>query len=165
MSQPKESSLKLKFRSRLKRISPAINYFDVDVPQTISRRIGIRGAVPVMASVNGSTVFRGSLYPVGDGQHCMRIKAAIRNEVGLVEGGLVRVEITVLDRSKKDQIPKALQSALRSSGLSKAFELIPSGRRNYLLRWIGEAAKPETQQKRIQEALTESKRRLAAKKQ
>ena len=50
-------------------------------------------------------------------------------------------------------IPDDLLSALESEGMIDGFMDIPPGKRNYLIRRIGEAAKPATREKRIREAL------------
>jgi hypothetical protein len=143
----------LSFQSKLERISEEVNYFAVPVPEKISRAIGIRSAVPITARINGSKPFRGSLYPIGGGRHNMRVKAAVRAEAKIKEGDRVRVEITVVDRSTEVSIPSDLARALRDDGVLEYFKTLPAGKKSYTLRWIDQAAKPETRDKRIQAAV------------
>ncbi|WP_348983255.1 YdeI/OmpD-associated family protein [Motilimonas sp. E26] len=45
------------------------------------------------------------------------------------------------------------QQTLETSGMIDEFMDLPPGKRNYLIRKIGEAVKPDTREKRIREAL------------
>lgn len=130
-----------------------MKYFALSVPAKITKALGTHGPVPVTARVNGSKPFLNSLYPVGEGRHYLRIKAVVWKEVKIKEGDRVRVEITVRDRKAEISIPKDLASALRAEGVAKFFDALPIGKKSYLLRLIDEAAKPETREKRIQDAV------------
>jgi hypothetical protein len=144
---------KLKFQSKLERISTEAEYFAFSVPAKITQALGTQGAVPVSARVNGSTPFLVSLFPVGGGRHYIRVKAKVRVEAEISEGSRVRVEITVRNHADEVSIPKDLERALRDDGVAKFFEALPNGRKSFLLRMIDEAAKPETRAKRIQAAV------------
>jgi hypothetical protein len=145
--------LQLSFQSKLERISSDAEYFALSVPIKISRALKTRGPVPVFARVNDSKPFLVSLFPVGSGRHYLRVKAQVRNEVKINEGDRVQVQITVRDRSEETSLPKDLMSALRAEKVLEHFEALPIGKRSYLLRWIEQAAKPETRDKRIQAAV------------
>jgi uncharacterized protein YdeI (YjbR/CyaY-like superfamily) len=51
-----------------------------------------------------------------------------------------------------------LLSALRAAGATKDFKALPPGKQNFIIRRIDEAVKPETRQKRIQDAVAEAQR-------
>jgi hypothetical protein len=142
----------LSFQSTLERIADDMDYFALPVPEKITRALGTTAAVPVSARVNSSTPFLVSLYPVGGGRHYIRIKAKVWKEVKITEGDRVKVEIMVIDRDKV-AIPKDLVTALRAADAEAAFKAISPGKRNYMIRVIDEAAKPETRAKRIQDAV------------
>ena len=111
-----------------------------------------------MARVNKSEPFKVSLFPVGEGQHYIRIKAKVRKETNTKTGDQVRVQFIVLDRA--DVIyPKDLLKALKDEGVTEGFKFLPPGEQNFILRRIDEAAKPETRKKRIQEASESAHRR------
>jgi hypothetical protein len=143
----------LSFQSKLERISTELEYFAIPVPEKITRALGTKGPVPVMAKVNGSKAFLISLYPVGGGRHYLRVKAEVRKEVKLKEGDRVKVQITVRDRSREVDIPKDLAQALRAEGVLDEFKAMPLGTRSFILRGIEKAAKPATREKRIQAAV------------
>jgi uncharacterized protein YdeI (YjbR/CyaY-like superfamily) len=54
--------------------------------------------------------------------------------------------------------PADLLSALRAEAATKDFKALPPGRRNFIVRRIDEAVKPETRRKRIQDAVIEVQR-------
>jgi len=50
-------------------------------------------------------------------------------------------------------IPTDLMKALRAEGVADAFKSLPPGKQNFIIRRIDDAAKPETRDKRIQDAV------------
>ena len=151
----------LSFEATLENWAEGMDYCAVPVPPRITESLGTRSAVLVMACLNDSAPFKVSLFPVGDGQHYIRIKAKVRKETRSKTGDRVRMRITVLDRAAVSY-PADLLSALRAEGATRDFKALPSGRQNFIVRRIDEAAKPETRQRRIQDAIEEAQRRTAA---
>ena len=98
-----------------------------------------------MARVNDSNPFQVSLFPVGGGQHYIRIKAKVRQETNTKTGDRVRVRFTVLDRATVE-IPEDLMSALKAEGVTEAFKSLPPGKQNFIIRRIGDAVKPVTRE-------------------
>jgi hypothetical protein len=129
-----------------------MDYCAVAVPAKITEALGTKGPVLVMARVNDSEPFQVSLFPVGGGQHYIRIKAKVRQETKTKVGDRIQIRITVLDRAGVE-IPDDLIAALRAEGVTEAFNSLPPGKRNFIVRRIDEAAKPETREKRIQEGI------------
>jgi hypothetical protein len=135
-----------------------MDYCAVRVPAEITKALGTRGPVLVLARVNDSEPFQVSLFPVGGGQHYIRIKAKVRRETNTKTGDRIQVRLTVLDRADIDT-PEDLVSALRAENAEEAFKSLPPGKRNFLVRRIDEAAKPETRERRIQEAVVAAHQR------
>ena len=142
------------FKATLENWAEGLDYCAVPVPPKITEALGTKGAVLVMARVNDSTPFKVSLFPVGGGRHYMRIKAKVRKETQTKTGDRVVLHITVLDRAAITY-PADLLSALRAHGATKDFQALPPGRQNFIIRRIDEAIKPETRQKRIQDAVAQ----------
>jgi uncharacterized protein YdeI (YjbR/CyaY-like superfamily) len=111
-----------------------------------------------MARLNDSAPFKVSLFPIGGGQHYIRVKAKVRKETRTKTGDRVHMRITVLDRAAVTY-PNDLLAALRLEGATEDFKSLPPGRQNFILRRIDEAVKPVTRQKRIQDAVGEAQRR------
>ena len=147
----------LSFEATLENWAEGMDYCAVPVPAKITEALGTQGPVLVMARVNDSEPFKVSLFPVGGGRHYIRVKAKVRKETRTKAGDRVRMRITVLDRAAVTY-PADLLSALRAEGVTRDFKALPPGRQNFIIRRIDEAVKPETRQKRIQDAVTEVQR-------
>ena len=135
-----------------------MDYCAVPVPAKITEALGTHGPVLVTARLNDSAPFKVSLFPVGGGRHYIRIKAQVRKETRTKVDDRVKMRITVLDRAAVTY-PADLLSALRAEGATSDFKALPPGRQNFIIRRIDEAAKPETRQKRIQDAVKEAQRK------
>jgi hypothetical protein len=143
---------KLSFDADLEDWAEGMDYCAVRVPPEITEALGTKGPVLVLARVNDSEPFQVSLFPVGGGQHYIRIKAKVRRETGTKTGDRIRIRFTVLGRSEV-VIPDDLAGALQAEGVEEAFKSLPPGKQNFIIRRIDEAAKPETRERRIQEAV------------
>jgi uncharacterized protein YdeI (YjbR/CyaY-like superfamily) len=51
------------------------------------------------------------------------------------------------------EIPEDLMSALKAEGVAEAFNSLPPGKQNFTIRQIDAAVKPETRERRLQEAV------------
>ena len=140
------------FEAVLEDWAEGMDYCAVAVPAEITEALGTKGPVLVSARVNDSAPFQVSLFPVGGGQHYIRIKAQVRKETKTKTGDRIRLTICVLDRDRVD-IPDDLLLALRAEHAAQAFQAMPPGKQNFIIRRIQEAAKPETRGRRIQEAV------------
>lgn len=145
----------LSFQAKLENWAEGMDYCAVPVPASITKALGTKAAVLVMARVNDSEPFKVSLFPTGGGQHYIRIKAKVRKETKTKMGDRIRVRFTVLDRADVT-IPKDLAAALRAERATDDFKSLPPGKQNFIIRRIDDAAKPETRKKRIQEAVEEA---------
>jgi hypothetical protein len=142
----------LSFQAVLENWAEGMDYCAVTVPAKITETLGTKGPVLVMAQINDSDPFQVSLFPVGGGQHYIRIKAKVRKETSTKTGDPVRVRFTVLDRAAVE-IPEDLLSALKAERVNEAFKSLPPGKQNFIIRRIDDAVKPETREKRVQEAV------------
>ena len=152
MKHSPDSGQQLSFQAILENWPEGMDYCAVPVPAEITHALGSKGPVLVMARVNDSAPFQVSLFPVGGGQHYIRIKAKVRQETKTKTGDCVQLRFTVLDRADIS-IPEDLMNTLRAEGVTEVFALLPPGKQNFMIRRIAEAAKPETRTKRIQEVV------------
>ena len=148
----------LSFQAKLENWAKGMDYCAIPVPAEITQALGTKGPVLVMARVNDSEPFKVSLFPNGGGKHYIRIKAKVRKETETKTGDRIRVQIIVLDRADVT-IPEDLMSALRVENVTEDFKSLPPGKQNFIIRRIDDAAKPETRDKRIQEAVEAAHRR------
>ncbi len=146
------------FQAVLENWAEGMDYCAVPVPAEVTEALGTKGPVLVLARVNDSTPFQVSLFPVGGGRHYVRIKARVRKETNTGTGDPIRMQITVLDRSRA-AIPDDLAQALRAQAAAEAFRSLPPGEQNYIVRRIDEAARPQTRERRIQQAVETARQR------
>lgn len=155
----------ISFRSKLINWAEGMDYCAIPVPGSVTKKLGTTAAVLVMARVNDSEAFKVSLFPVGGGKHFIRVRKKVRLRAKLKEGDSVKVHLLVLDRETDANIPGDLAKALRVEDVLADFKAITPGARNYLIRRIDDAAKPNTRKKRIEEAIEAAhERREKAKK-
>ena len=152
MQHSQETGQQLTFQATMENWAEGMDYCAVPVPPEITQALGTKGPVLVMARVNESAPFQVSLFPVGGGQHYIRIKAKVRQETNTKTGDRVQLRVTILDRADIS-IPEDLALVLRAEGAAQAFALLPPGKQNFMIRRIEEAAKPTTRNKRIQEVV------------
>lgn len=143
---------KFSFVAKLQVWAEGMDYCAVAVPAKITKDLGTKSAVLVQAQVNESKLFKVSLFPVGGGQHFIRIKGKVREETHTKAGDSVKINFTVVDRAD-NTYPKDLVKLLRAKGLLEDFKSISPGAQNFILRKIEEAVQPATREKRLQKAL------------
>lgn len=152
MSTTPTPGQRISFQAELENWAEGLDYCAVAVPAGVTESLGTRGPVLVLAQLEDSEPFQVSLFPVGGGQHYIRIKAKVRQETNSKVGDRVRIRITVLDRADVS-LPDDLARALASEGLVESFKALAPGKQNYAIRRIDDAVKPITRDKRIQEAV------------
>ncbi|MGB6876419.1 MAG: YdeI/OmpD-associated family protein [Candidatus Acidiferrales bacterium] len=125
----------------------------VDVPEEVSRALGGKGYIPVIANAHG-LVIRTTLVPAGNSQYRLFIDGKIRKRLGIDAGGLVGI---VLRRDKKPNevtVPADVAAALRKTpGAQAAFKNTTPGLRREFLRWVLNAKRPATRASRIKRAI------------
>jgi hypothetical protein len=136
------------FSPRLEQVPGGGPYY-VSIPADVSRTIGRRGIVPIVASVNGVVEVRASMIPCGGGRHRLRLNAAARDAADAKLGGRLSVRLRVDDNPVADPIPSDLARALRDVDALDAFRRMPVGRQNHILGWLEAAVKEATREKRI----------------
>lgn len=153
MVKPTLVGKRFSFEAVLENWAEGMDYCAVPVPSAITEALGTKGPVLVEACVNDSAPFQVSLFPVGGGQHYIRIKASVRKLTNTLEGDRVQLEFVVVDPGDVE-IPEDLMAMLETEGLVDAFMDIPPGKRNFIIRRIKEVVKPATREKRVSEGLS-----------
>ncbi len=138
------------FTARLERDK---NYYSVLVPAAVSRAIGKRGPVPVVAQVKRTVVVRASIVPCGGGRHRLQLNARARSDAEAKPGDRLAIELRVDENPLADPMPLDLERALRDLDALGSYERFPVGKRNHIQHWIEEAVAERTRQKRIDMAV------------
>jgi hypothetical protein len=128
-------------------------------PHDVEKEFGTKGQVPVQATFDGIE-YRGSLIKYGQPQHMLGILKAIRDKLGKGPGDTLDVEIWKDEDERTVEVPAELQKLLKKEGLLPFFEKLSYTHRKEYTRWISEAKKEETRQRRLEKAVEMLKKRI-----
>jgi hypothetical protein len=107
---------------------------------------------PVVATINGYT-WRGAVARMG-GENLLGLNKAIRAAAGVEAGDEVQVEIALDVAERTVDVPPALTAALDGDPAARtAFDGLAYSHRKEFARWVAEAKREETRDRRVQQAL------------
>jgi bacteriocin resistance YdeI/OmpD-like protein/uncharacterized protein DUF1905 len=107
---------------------------------------------PVVATVNGYT-WRTSVARMG-GEFLVGLSKEVRLRAGVEAGDDVEVRLELDAAPREVDVPEALAAALASDPQANAsFERMAFSHRKEYARWIAEAKKEETRERRVAQAL------------
>jgi hypothetical protein len=107
---------------------------------------------PVVATINGYT-WRGAVARMG-GENLLGLNKAIRAAAGVEAGDEVQVEIALDIAERTVDVPPALTAALDGDPAARtAFDGLAYSHRKEFARWVAEAKREETRDRRVQQAL------------
>jgi len=108
---------------------------------------------PVRATINGYS-WRTTVTPVR-GENLLGLNREVRTGAGVEAGDTVEVLIELDAEPREVELPEALATALAGDAAAQAaFEALSFTHRKEYARWIAEAKREETRDKRVAEALT-----------
>lgn len=121
----------------------------VEFPFTAEELFGKKGQVKVKAKFDDAVEYRGSLANMGQGIHCLGLTQAIRKELGKTFGDKVSVELWQDTEERIVEIPEDVQKILDENPEARdlLIKMSYTHRKEYI-RWITEAKKSETREKR-----------------
>jgi hypothetical protein len=127
----------------------------VRLPADASEVFGTRARFPVLVTFNG-VPYRGSAMPVGDGTFCVGVTKAVQARAGASVGDKVAVLVERDTGERTVDVPPDLAAALASHPEAAArFEAMAVTHRKEYAAWIASAKKPETRQRRLDQAIKE----------
>lgn len=107
---------------------------------------------PVVATINGHAV-RLRVARMG-GEFLMGLNKAVRAEVGVEAGETVEVSLALDQAPREVEVPPALAAALAADPPAKAaYDGLAFTHRKEFARWVAEAKKDETRDRRVAQAL------------
>jgi hypothetical protein len=107
---------------------------------------------PVVATVNGYT-WRTTVTRMR-GEFLLGLSRAVRQQAGVEPGDTVEVELALDTAPREVEVPVALADALaEDSEAGAAFARLAYTHRKEYARWIDEAKRDETRQRRVAKAL------------
>jgi hypothetical protein len=140
----------IRFRAQLQRRGPAAAVV-LDEAQAAAVGEGAR-RFPVVATVNGYT-WRTSVARMG-GEFLVGLNREARGGAGVQVGDEAEVTIELDQAPREVEVPEALAAALAvDPQAAAAFERMAFTHRKEYARWIDEAKRPETRQRRAAQAV------------
>jgi hypothetical protein len=131
----------------------------VDVPVDLKATYGKGNLVPIVATFNGTVRYQGQLAMMGGQSPMLLVRSDVREELGVEKGDRVRVRIELDSAPRVVSLPDDVAALVEANpAANETWETLAPGQRREYVRWIEEAKRPETRQRRVEETL----RKLAA---
>lgn len=124
----------------------------VEIPFDVEKAFGSKR--PKVKATFDGVPYRGLLARMGGENHILIVLKDIREKIGKSFGDSVKVTVEADTAPRVLDIPKDLAGALKKDKAARAFfeKLSFTHRREYV-KWIEEAKKEETRQRRIEKAM------------
>jgi hypothetical protein len=124
----------------------------VTIPFDVEKAFG-KKRVKIKATIDGE-LYRGTLVRMGSPQHMLLVLKEIREKVGKSFGDNVTVELEEDFEPRQVEVPADLQLALETDPTAQAsFNRLSYSHQKEYVRWIMEAKREQTRQRRIQQAI------------
>ncbi|OWY19856.1 DUF1905 domain-containing protein [Sphingobacteriales bacterium UPWRP_1] len=124
----------------------------INIPFDVKAEFG-RANARVKATFDGEP-YRGSVMSEGNGTYSLLVLKEIRQKIGKKTGETVTVTLQADTEERTVTVPDDLLQALEQHAEAKlVFNKYSYTHRKEYVRWIEEAKKPETRQRRIQKAI------------
>ena len=151
MTEEFKNTKKICFTAKIQAANQGGAY--IEFPYDTEKLFGTKGRVKVKATFDGEP-YQGSLVKMSSERHILGILKAIREKIGKQSGDTVKVELELDETPRVVEIPEDFLVALNAITASKNFfeSLSYSHQRKYV-RWITEAKREETRQRRITQAI------------
>jgi hypothetical protein len=152
---------KYKFKAPLQKIG---SWVVAVTPLDVKKTFGTTGIVRTSGTIDGQPYVGISLMQMGTGAHCMAIRSTIRKALKKDVGDMVEI---VLERHTDNHIelPKELKEAFRESKIAKKlFDSYTYSHRNEYVKYVSDAKRQETRDKRAVDIVIRLERIAAEKK-
>jgi hypothetical protein len=107
---------------------------------------------PVVATINGHP-FRLSVARMG-GEFLLGLRREVREQAGVEAGDVVDLRLELDSAPREVEVPPALATALAADPEAKArFDGLAFTHRKEFARWVEEAKREETRERRVEQAL------------
>ena len=123
----------------------------VEVPYDVEKEFGSKRP-KIKALINGIE-YRGLLVRMKTSLHILGVLKEIRQKLGVIEGDLLQIEIDADTEERIIEIPPDFMQLLIDEKLINQFENLAFTHRKEFIRWIEEAKKLETREKRLKKAI------------
>jgi hypothetical protein len=121
------------------------------VPEDVVERLGAGKRPPVLVTINGYT-YRSTIAVMG-GRSMLGVAAEHRAGAGVQAGDRLKITLELDAAPRTVDVPADLAKAMKSAGVTAAFERLSYTHRKEHVRAVEDAKKPETRERRILKAI------------
>ena len=128
----------------------------IDVPFDLKQTYGKGNLVPIVATFDGRVTYQGSLAKMGGEFAMLLLRNDVRAELGDPQpGDRVHVRLVLDSAPRVVNLPDDVAALVEANPAAAATweTLAPSHKREYA-RWIEDAKRPETRQRRVEETIS-----------
>ena len=123
------------------------NHASLHVPDEVLAELGANRRAPLTVTINGHS-YRSTATAVA-GECRVVFPMADRAAAGVTAGDKVTVTLEFEAGRRELELPQELERALRASEEFETFEAMTYSHRREYVRWVEEAKKPETRDRRV----------------
>ena len=143
-----EKTKEYKFKAKIIK-HPELDAGMIEFPYDVEKEFGVKGQVKVKAFFDGQE-YRGSLVKMGHKCHWIGITQEMRKKVKKNPGDVIEVVITKDDEPRIVEVPTDIAKVLKKNpAANSAFEKMSFSHKKEYVKWITDAKKPETREKRL----------------
>ena len=125
----------------------------IEFPYDVEKEFGIRGQVKVRGTFDG-VEYRGSLARMGHHCHCLGVTQEVRRRLNKHPGSTVHVVLQKDDAPREIKIPEDINKLLLlHDDIAILFNSLSYTHKKEYVRWIVDAKKAETRQRRLNKML------------
>ncbi len=121
-------------------------------PYDVEKEFATKGRVPIQATFDG-VLYSGSLIKYRHPQHMVGLLKSIREQIGKQPGDKIKVVLWKDEEERVVEVPPAFTALLKKEKLLPVFEKLSFTHRKEYCRWISEAKKEETRDRRLSKAV------------
>jgi len=119
------------------------------VPDRVSRGLGVRGKIPVVFTLNGSSPRKTTLAPRAGGGHRLHVHSEARREAGAEVGDTVTIVLSRDTDPSGAPLPPDLAEALEEAGVLATFRTMGPAMQRELVGYVEKAKREQTRHKYI----------------
>ncbi|HXC78342.1 MAG TPA: YdeI/OmpD-associated family protein [Candidatus Acidoferrum sp.] len=124
----------------------------VPIPKAVAIKLGLKG-MPKINAVIAGTPYRGSLMPMGDGTYCLGVLKSIQEAAGVGSGDSITIDLELDLSPRTVELPADLANAIAHDNRAMAaWEAMSYTNKKEMARFIEEAKRPETRERRLAQA-------------
>jgi hypothetical protein len=149
MTTTKTKSPTKRFRVLVEQCEGSVAAACITLPFDSAKFFGTRAQVPVRVTINGCP-FRSTIFPVGDGTHYMVVNKTVLAETKAEPGQTVTMTLARDEEPRTVEPSADFARALKGNKQARTtWEGLSYTHRKEYAKWIEEAKKPETRERRI----------------